>query len=127
MEALGDRSRSKSPRARSCTSQIGHRFTGSTGVDSPRGAVILTRIEPSLSWAVARSTFVASSPWTLEIRFQSGTVYHYFTVQPGIYHDVLEASSCGQCFNEHIRDRFPSQQTESAHPPAQSTKPVSHL
>ena len=58
---------------------------------------------------------------TLEIRFQSGTVYRYVTVPAGLYHALLAANSCGQFFNEHIRDRFPCQQT------APSAKPVSDL
>ena len=75
----------------------------------------------TLTSSVLASAGYGPDTHTLEIRFQNGTVYRYFTVPAGVYHDLLGANSCGQFFNEHIRNCFPCQQT------APSTKPVSDL
>ena len=42
----------------------------------------------------------------LELRFRNGEIYHYFSVPPEIYGDLLRAPSKGAYFNQGIRDRF---------------------
>ena len=43
---------------------------------------------------------------SLEIRFRSGAVYHYFGVPQQTYQELLHAKSKGQYFNSRIRIRF---------------------
>jgi len=41
---------------------------------------------------------------TLEVEFRSGTVYQYFNVPKFHYEGLLNASSKGRYFNEHIKN-----------------------
>ena len=43
----------------------------------------------------------------LEIEFTSGDLYEYFLVPRSICDGLLQASSKGRFFGEHIRDRYP--------------------
>jgi KTSC domain len=45
----------------------------------------------------------------LEVEFRTGAVYRYFGVPAWIYQEFLEAESKGRYFNQHIRNRFPTQ------------------
>jgi hypothetical protein len=40
---------------------------------------------------------------TLEVEFESGSVYQYFDVSESIYDELLRAASPGTFFNEQIR------------------------
>jgi hypothetical protein len=53
--------------------------------------------------------FVAYEPWsaTLTVEFQNETVYEFDGVPPGIYGGLVNASSPGRFFWQHIRGRFP--------------------
>ena len=44
---------------------------------------------------------------TLEIEFNSGSVYQYYGVPSGIYDALMAASSKGQFFASQIKDAFP--------------------
>jgi hypothetical protein len=44
---------------------------------------------------------------TLEVEFNSGSVYQYFNVPQGIYDAFMAAPSKGQFLASQIRDRFP--------------------
>ena len=41
---------------------------------------------------------------TLEIEFQNGAVYQYFSVPVQVYHGLMQAESHGSYFNEHIKN-----------------------
>lgn len=43
---------------------------------------------------------------TLEIEFHSGGIYQYLGVPEYIYNSLINASSIGGYFDEHIKDRF---------------------
>ncbi|MDQ6915381.1 MAG: KTSC domain-containing protein [Actinomycetota bacterium] len=43
---------------------------------------------------------------TLEIRFVNRSVYRYFDVPERVHARLMEASSHGEFFNAHIRERF---------------------
>lgn len=43
---------------------------------------------------------------TLEIEFHSGAVYQYFDVNINVYKAIMEASSKGQYFAQHIKGYF---------------------
>ena len=45
----------------------------------------------------------------LEVEFISGEVYQYQDVPGGEYRNLLDASSHGQYFNEHIKDTYQAQ------------------
>lgn len=42
----------------------------------------------------------------LEVEFQSGAVYQYPNVPPGIFRKLLKAESKGRYFNGEIRDSY---------------------
>ena len=42
----------------------------------------------------------------LEIEFHSGRVYQYFNVPESVYHGLMNASSKGGYFNQHIKDVY---------------------
>ena len=42
----------------------------------------------------------------LEVEFQSGMIYRYLDIPPGIYKELLEAESKGRYFNSEIRDTY---------------------
>jgi hypothetical protein len=44
---------------------------------------------------------------TLEVEFQSGAVYQYYTVPSTIYEALRTATSKGQFLNSQVKDRFP--------------------
>ena len=43
---------------------------------------------------------------TLEIGFNSGSVYQYFGVPAAVHAGLMNASSHGKYFHEHIRDTY---------------------
>lgn len=43
----------------------------------------------------------------LEVKFHNGHVYQYRGVPSLVYASLMNASSKGQFFNGHIRDRYP--------------------
>lgn len=43
---------------------------------------------------------------TLEVEFKDGSVYQYFGVPPGVFEQLLGASSKGSFFARHIKKRF---------------------
>lgn len=43
---------------------------------------------------------------TLEIEFQSGSIYRYHGVPPSVYQGLMSASSHGKYFHQHIRDVY---------------------
>lgn len=43
---------------------------------------------------------------TLEILFNSGSVYQYFDVPPQIYAELMQAGSIGQYLNANIKGNF---------------------
>jgi len=51
----------------------------------------------------------------LELRFRNGEIYHYFSVPPEIYGDLLRAPSKGAYFNQGIRDRFAYVKSSGGH------------
>ena len=42
---------------------------------------------------------------TLEIEFATG-IYQYFQVPENVYSDLMDASSIGNYFNQHIKDVY---------------------
>lgn len=42
----------------------------------------------------------------LEVEFTSGDVYEYFLVPHSVYDGLLEATSVGRHFGDHVRDRY---------------------
>ena len=60
-----------------------------------------------VSSVLARMTY--SFDATLELVFQSGTIYRYFAVPRGVVDGLIAAESKGAYFNTHIRSRFRSQ------------------
>lgn len=42
----------------------------------------------------------------LEVEFTSGDVYEYFLVPHSVYDGLLEATSVGRHFSDHVRDRY---------------------
>ena len=48
-----------------------------------------------------------STTKTLEVEFQSGSVYRYFQVQPKVYREFESADSLGRYLSKNIRDKFP--------------------
>lgn len=47
-----------------------------------------------------------STSQTLEIEFNSGSIYQYFNVPSSIYQGLMNASSHGQYFSQYIRNIF---------------------
>jgi hypothetical protein len=47
-----------------------------------------------------------SSTSTLEIRFHSRGVYHYFNVPLNVYQNLMSASSHGKYFAAHIKNVY---------------------
>jgi hypothetical protein len=60
-------------------------------------------VESSLIRAVGYD--LASS--VLEVEFAGGRVYEYFDVPLSVYSELMNASSKGAYFNDHIRDMYP--------------------
>lgn len=47
-----------------------------------------------------------SSTQLLEVAFLNRSVYQYFGVPSSVYMQLMNASSHGSYFNQHIRDRY---------------------
>ena len=62
----------------------------------------LTPVKSSVLTAVgyARDTL------TLRTELTSGAIYDYFAVPPWIHEALMSASSLGEYYNQHIRDRY---------------------
>jgi len=44
----------------------------------------------------------------LEVEFNSGSIYRYYSIPPVIYHNLMTAKSHGHYFDEHIKkSRYP--------------------
>lgn len=43
---------------------------------------------------------------TLEVEFNSGSVYQYFEVPKEVYEGMLAAGSVGKYFNQHVKDVY---------------------
>lgn len=41
---------------------------------------------------------------TLEIEFESGSIYQYFNVPSSVYHGLMSASSHGSYFSRYVKD-----------------------
>jgi hypothetical protein len=57
-----------------------------------------------VSSVLARMTYSLDA--TLELVFQSGTIYRYFAVPRGVVDGLIAAESKGAYFNTHVRNRF---------------------
>lgn len=44
---------------------------------------------------------------TLEIMFQSGSIYHYYNLPAFMYERLIQANSPGTFFNANIKGQFP--------------------
>ena len=54
-----------------------------------------------------RSIGYHSPTQTLEVEFQSGSVYQYYGVPEFIHQKIMEASSKGQFLNLYIKNGYP--------------------
>ena len=43
---------------------------------------------------------------TLEVEFQTGSIYQYLGVPEDVYDGLMRASSKGSYFHEHIKERY---------------------
>ncbi|MBN1332065.1 KTSC domain-containing protein [Candidatus Dojkabacteria bacterium] len=43
---------------------------------------------------------------TLEIEFNSGSIYQYFDVPETVFDEIMEASSHGQYLNRHVKNAY---------------------
>lgn len=43
---------------------------------------------------------------TLEVEFNSGGVYQYYSVPESVYSALMRASSKGSYLNDHVKDRY---------------------
>ncbi|MCU1793243.1 MULTISPECIES: KTSC domain-containing protein [Pectobacterium] len=50
-----------------------------------------------------------SDSLTLEIEFNNGGIYQYYSVPENIYTDLLNAGSVGSYFSHNIRNSYPTQ------------------
>jgi len=64
---------------------------------------VRTQVQSSSLASVAYSASTA----TLEIEFQTGRLYRFFSVPRSIYDELLAAESKGAYFNRMIRNQFP--------------------
>ncbi len=46
------------------------------------------------------------SSQTLEVAFRDGSVYQYYGVSSAVHMQLMNASSHGSYFSQHIRDRY---------------------
>jgi hypothetical protein len=53
---------------------------------------------------------------TLEIEFQNGNVYRYYSVAPQSYDELMAAASHGAFFNRCIKRRHPYRKIGAANP-----------
>ncbi len=44
---------------------------------------------------------------TLEVEFNSGSIYQYYTVPSSIYEGIMSANSKGTFLNDHIKGKYP--------------------
>ena len=64
------------------------------------------------SSAISQVSYAAGSR-TLRVRFrESGRVYEYVEVPPGVHAALTKAESVGAYFNSHIRDRYRTRRVE---------------
>jgi hypothetical protein len=61
---------------------------------------------PEVHSAAITRVYYSARRHELFVSFTSGRVYVYFGVPEREYRDFLAASSLGQYFNEHIRNRY---------------------
>ena len=78
--------------------------------------VVLPERNPE-DWGMRRRSVSSSSvasvgydakTQTLEIEFQSGSVYDYGEVPPEVFKGLMEAPSKGRFFSNEIRGQYPS-------------------
>ncbi len=48
-----------------------------------------------------------SGTQTLEVEFQSGSVYQYYGVPDHLHEEIMQASSKGRFLNTYIKNSFP--------------------
>lgn len=53
-----------------------------------------------------RSVGYDETSMTLEIEFNSGGIYQYYNVPETIYNSLMNASSHGKYFHQHIKDVY---------------------
>jgi KTSC domain-containing protein len=73
----------------------------------PESAVLLGLCSVAVSSNLLARVAYDAERAILQLEFCSGGVYEYFPVPLQIYHDLLQADSCGVYFNHHIRGRYP--------------------
>lgn len=61
---------------------------------------------PTLDSSVISRAFYDAFARELDIVFTSGKPYRYFDVPSKVYRELMAASSKGEFFNQHIRDRY---------------------
>ena len=44
---------------------------------------------------------------TLEVEFNTGSIYQYYTVPSSIYEGIMSAGSKGTYLNDHIKGKYP--------------------
>lgn len=54
---------------------------------------------------------------TLDVVFQTGSLYRYLGVPAVVYNSLLHADSKGAFFNQHIKDQFASARLQRAKRP----------
>lgn len=64
----------------------------------------------SISSSNLRSVGYDSSNRTLEVEFNSGSVYQYSNVPSSVYSALMSASSHGQYFNANIKNNYSDRQ-----------------
>lgn len=47
---------------------------------------------------------------TLEVEFNSGTIWQYFDVPESVFYEMKAASSCGKFFHANIRGQYSESQ-----------------
>lgn len=51
-----------------------------------------------------------ASTSTLEVEFQSGSIYQYFRVPARVHESLMDARSHGSYFNDYVRDNYSTYQ-----------------
>lgn len=44
---------------------------------------------------------------TLEVEFNSGSIYQYYNIEPALYEQFMQAPSKGQFLNVYIKNAYP--------------------
>lgn len=72
----------------------------------------MNRIDVDSSTIISIGYDIVDDELVLEIKFKGERLYHYYSVAPKIYQELMQAESIGSYFNKNIAKKYKYRQIE---------------